>query len=92
MKKNWNLIGNLLGSEKIKQDVTKLIVDCCEFTEASDTADQFNNFFCSVAHDLESRLSTALQSHVTNPNHFYLFDLTVTECSLVIYKSKNHPF
>ena len=93
MKKSWNLIRNLLGSEIKKQDVKKLIVDGCEFTEAPDIANQFNNFFCSVAHDLESRLPTASQSHMNylgrpKPNHFYLFDLTVTECSLVISKLK----
>ena len=60
--------------------------------EASDIADQFNNFF-SVAEDLASQLPSPSQPHsnyisTPYPNNFYLFDLTVSECNNIVSKLK----
>ena len=93
MRKSWNLIRNLLGSDSKKQAIKKISVGGHEFVEASDIAEQFNNFFCSVAEDLASQLPPPSQPHsnfftTPYPNNFYIFDLTVSECNNIISKLK----
>ena len=52
----------LLGTDTKKQDLKKLIVGDCQ-TEASEIADQFNHFFCSVGHGLDSQLLISSVCH-----------------------------
>ena len=94
MKKSWNLIRKLLGTKPKSSDVKKLIVDGSEIVHPADIANCFNDFFSSVANDLEARLPPINHSHssylnVPNPHSFYLFDMNSSECYKIISGMKN---
>ena len=94
MKKSWDLIRKLLGTKSNSSDIKKLIVDGHEIDHPAEIANCFNNFFCSVANDLESRLPPINHSHSSylntpNQHNFYLFDMTSEECMKIVSGMKN---
>ena len=88
MTKKWNLLKKLLGSKTKRNKVTKLVFDDMEYTDPSDIADWFNEYFCSVAEDLASELSPPTGSSsckISNRAHsFYIFEATASEISKII--------
>ena len=88
-KKQWKIINNLMGREsKPKNTINKLIVGERDYEEPFEIAEQFNDFFSSIADNLESALPPPLLDsvfHLDNlENSFYMFPVTESECLSVI--------
>ena len=92
MKKTWNILGELVGSKKSKENVIKLLDESGEITEPKDIANKFAGFFSGVGQNLDSNLESADESpyqHVPrNSNSFYLFPVTDDECLNIIASLK----
>ena len=94
MRKSWSLIHNLLGTKCKKSEIAELFIGDHTYSEPSDIADQLNNYFCSIAEDLASKLPEPTTSsnmpHFENirPNSFYLFPVTTAECIKLINSLK----
>ena len=64
-----------------------------EITDPTILANNLNKYFCSVAENLEEQLPTANRSPISymgqpEPNSFYLFDVTVSECLRIVSNLK----
>ena len=88
MRKKWSLLRKLLGSDSKQQKITKIVIDDIEYSDPSVIADQFNEYFCSVADNLASELSPPSGNSPCNisrrENSFFLFDATVPEINKII--------
>ena len=93
MKKNWNLLKNLLGTNKTKNEIEKIAVDGHEYTDPTGVADQFNNYFCSIADDIAAELPPVTGMPVSNTqqinNSLFLFPVTIDEVEIIINNLKN---
>ena len=91
MKKSWAITRKLLGVDNKKQNVAKLIIDDVEYTDPSNIADHFNNYFSSVADQLDALLpptDTYTPTGFGQVNSFYLSPLTEHECTKIIINLK----
>ena len=92
MKKSWKILGNLLGTEKSKQETICLLDETGEITESQDIADKFADFFEKVGQNLDSVLERNEESPtkniIRNEHSFYLFPVTTEECLNIIANLK----
>ena len=92
MKKSWSLLNHLMGRNKSKQEIVRILDGNAEFTEAHDIANKFADYFSNVGVNLENNLSQTDVSPTThidsNPHSFYLFPATYDECLNVISNLK----
>ena len=56
LRKNWDLLRNLLGSKKKSNFVEELVSDGITFTSQTDIVEKFNDFFTSIANNLDRNL------------------------------------
>ena len=93
IKKTWNIIKNLMGCTNKKNIIDSITFAGKEFSEHCDIAEQFNEYFGSVASKLdnllpEPEISPLLYMGPPKPNSFYLFDISEAECAKIISKLK----
>ena len=93
MKKNWNLLKSLLGTNKTKNDIEKITVDGHMYSDPTGVANQFNNYFCSIADDIAAELPTVTGMPVSYihqiNNSFFLSPVTIDEIDIIINSLKN---
>ena len=92
IRKSWNIMKKLLGSGCKKNTIESIISSGNEYFVESDICNQFNEHFGSIATNLASNFSQNDRSFnylgPPKPNSFFLFDLTLPECSKLISKLK----
>ena len=91
MRKGWQLTRRLLGLNIKKTNIEKIIVGDEECKNPCDIANHFNEYFCSIAEDLDALLPPPTNSRncVRNQlNSFFLSPLTVSECQKLINSLK----
>ena len=66
MKKNWKILKNILGTTKTKNDFDKVIVHNLMYTDPTDIANCFNEYFCSIATELAENLPAVPESETSN--------------------------
>ena len=89
-RKIWELIHDLSDSKKNRQPVSKLTVENITYADQLDIANKFNEFFTNIATDLDSQLpqtnlsQTSTVNITSQNNSFFLFPISVYECSNMI--------
>ena len=91
-KKNWNLINELSGKKRSRNNITELTINDHSYTDETDIANKFVDFFANIATTLDAQLATNQDSPTNfisrNPHSFYLFQATECECENLIKKLK----
>ena len=92
IRKSWEIMKKLLGSSSKKNIIESITCSGIEYFDKADICHQFNEYFGSIAMNLASELPQSDQPFdylgPPKPNSFYLFDLTLPECSKLISKLK----
>ena len=92
MKKSWKILGNLLGTNKTRQETISLLDESGEITDEYAIANKFADFFSSVGQNLDTALPRNLdnpcQNIVRHDRSFYMFPVSHEECSKIISKLK----
>ena len=77
MKKSWKILGNLLGTNKTKQETITLLDETGEITGNLDVANKFADYFSQISTSLDSELEQNDESPynniVRNEHSFYFF-------------------
>ena len=77
MRKSWNTIKSLLGTNIKKCDAELIFDDALTETDRVDRVNQFNDFFTSIGHRLSADIpstSASPTAHIpVNPHSFFLF-------------------
>ena len=94
IRKSWEVIRNITGNSKNKEQIIKLMNDDGEIlTDKTQIANSFIDFFTSIGNHLDSNLdhnNLSPCNYVTeNPRSFYLFPVTVDETEKIISKMKH---
>ena len=89
MKNTWSLIRELMLSNRKISSLDRVIYRNAEYTEQSDIARIFNDYFSNVAIELQSRLPPSqidplASMNPSNPHTLLLNPITPDECSLII--------
>ena len=99
-KKTWSLINNLMGKKRSKP-VKSIVRNNQTLTNDTDIANSMNEFFATVATELDKKLPTLnpnnppinrhnIQQHNNNINQsFFLTPVSINECITVINNLKN---
>ena len=78
---------------KTKNEIEKIAVDGHEYTDPTGVADQFNNYFCSIADGIAAELPPVTGMPVSNTqqinNSLFLSPVTIDEVELIINNLKN---
>ena len=92
MRKSWNLLKNLMGTNSSKKEITSLLNGNSEITDTNEITEIFSDFFSNVGTDLDANLQQSDVSpyrHINrNPYSFHLFPVTPEECLKVIANLK----
>ena len=92
MNKSWKLLGNLIGSNKPRNDIVSILDGSTELTETKDIVEKFAEHFSGVGQNLDSLLpmnNSSPYSYISrNLRSFCLFPVTATECFNIISKLK----
>ena len=56
LKKTWSIINNLLSKNKKSKDIKKIVCNNVTYTCSDDIAKAFNNFFCSIGSNYDSKI------------------------------------
>ena len=93
-KTNWNTLNSLLGRQKKKTEIRKLVFRGETVTDYSNISDKFNEYFSSIGTELDSKLPLPTDSSTEQPlpilpHSFYLFPVSVPEIIKIISKLKN---
>ena len=94
--KNWSKINELMGKSNARTSIQSLNIDGVTYSEISDISNIMNDYFCSVAENLNSTLPTSEEyiNLIDRCNHnFVLSPVSKAECSSIIARlklTKNH--
>ena len=83
IRKNWSKINELMGKSNARTFIQSLNIDGVTYSEISDISNKMNDYFCSVAENLNSTLPTSEEyiNLIDRCNHnFVLSPVSVTEC------------
>ena len=93
IKSTWKIIRNLTSRNTIKSHISELIWNNHVCTGDEEIAEAFNDYFSSVALDLDSRLGNSNTDPLlyvnSNVNSMYLTPLSPHHCSKIIQNLKN---
>ena len=91
LKKSWKIINNLLSKNIKTKEINIIICNNCTYTSNADIANAFNNFFCSIGLDYDSKIpcSELNPCHYINVNHRSYFFLEPVSPFEVEYHIKN---
>ena len=97
VKKSWNTVNNLIGKTSNKNSIKRLVVNGNIIDNNIDISSKFNDFFSSVANDLESKIPISLNQPsyffpIPRQNSFFARRVSVNECSIIISKLKNTKY
>ena len=89
LRLTWKLIKSLISVGSSNKKLKSIFWNNMEFNSDLDIAEAFNNYFCNVAQDLESKLPSSSNdplNYLGPRNNFSLFltPVTPTECSKII--------
>jgi len=96
IRKSWlgmkNLMGSSTSSKTRKINPIRVNNDICY--DHQTIANEFNSYFCSVAHELEAEIPHVQNGDlnspiIRNPCSLFINDITETECSTIIANLKN---
>ena len=92
MKRSWNVIRSLTGSNAQKSDFNRILEDSPSNQSSLDTLNRFNDFFSSIGAKLSSQLNYTNTSESStmqqNPNTFFLFPPNQSEIEIIIQNLK----
>jgi len=93
-KRTWRLIGEVLSKNPSRETVRRLVVGGVEVVDSLAIAEQFNNYFATVAESLSRDVPYCDISPLTYvggdyPGSLFLSPVTDDECRAVILKLKN---
>ena len=97
IKENWKIVNKILGKHSDRKKVRNLIVNEIKITDNKQIAEQFVNYFSTVATKLEQQIPPPDLSYSTffNPsqvNSFFIKPVTVNECIRIIGNLKNSKY
>ena len=96
IKKSWRGIKTLMGrntsSKTHKVNPIKINNEIC--SDHQKIANEFNKYFCSVAHELDNQIPCIQHDEPNfpifrNPHSLFVSNVTSTECSAIIGNLKN---
>ena len=94
IKENWKIVNKILGKHSDRKKVRNLIVNEIEITDGKLIAEEFVNYFSTVATKLDQQTPPPDLSYTTffnpsQPNSFFIKPVTVDECVRIISNLKN---
>ena len=94
MRKNWGFIRSLMGVKLKTKKIENITVDNNEYNNPADIAEQFNEYFSSIATNLADKLPPSSDqfhqiSGTSIQNSFYLTEISLHECLKLILNLKN---
>ena len=91
--KSWNITRELMGINRPKSTIDKMLFDNVEYTQPLDIANQFNRYFCSIGEELDAQLppftNDTNSNFVEQINSFFLKPFEIDECLKLIQELKN---
>ena len=93
MSKTWKLIRGALSQGVSDRSIKSLIIENVEEASEMKIAEEFNNFFSSVAVDLSAGIAEVSLSPLhyiesDMSNSFFMYPVSEAECSEIIAKTK----
>ena len=92
VRKSWTLIRSLMGGKRKCSSVKELVINGVTHTSPSDICESFNEFFTSIAENLENSLPVTdicPLSYITpQPNSFFLSPVSENEILYIISQLK----
>ena len=92
IRKTWDTINSLVNRNLNNRSIIKIINNSQEFVDSVDIAEVFNNYFTTIAEQLDSNLpqiDISPFAHVKpNNSSFFLNPVSPHECSLIIKNLK----
>ena len=94
LKKTWSIINNLLSKNTKSKDINKIIFNNVTYTCSADIANAFNNFFCSIGSNYDSKIPISDISpykfiNIRHPSFFFLEPVSPLEVGFHIKNLKN---
>ena len=94
IRSTWQTIHNLTGRKSSHDAVKNLLWNGVEFSNSNEISNIFNNYFSTVANDLNNELpdndANPLDYLIDNvPSSFFFSPITLYECSEIIKNLKN---
>ena len=92
IKKTWQIVKHLIGSDVGRERVRSLFVDGREIVDTQQIANEFNNYFASIGQELNEEIpiidTCSLQNVKRNANSFFLSEVTPVEVEKLISNLK----
>ena len=94
IKKTWSIFNNLLSKNKKNSDVKKIVCNNITYTCSDDIANAFNNFFCSIGSNYDSKIPNSVLNpckflNVSHSSFFFLEPVSPLEVGYQIKNLKN---
>ena len=94
LKKTWSIINDLLSKNMKNKDINRIICKNVTYTCSVDIANVFNNFFCSIGSDYDSKIPISDNDpcqfiKVNHPTYFFLEPVSPVEVEYYIKNLKN---
>lgn len=89
IRKTWSHIRKILSQSSTRKSVKSLVIDGNEIIDNLEISNKFNEYFTTVALDLDSQLPVSNESplaylNANRPNSLFLYPVSLAECSRVI--------
>ena len=93
LSNTWQLIKSLISNCKSNSCIKKIIWNNVEYDDNNEIANAFNQYFCSVAQDLDSKLPHSDVDPLSylpppNPSSIFMNPISYEECSTIIMSLK----
>jgi copper chaperone CopZ len=95
MKKTWNNIKNLLGQNSVDRSIKSIIVNGREIFDAAEISEHFNNYFSTIATDLNNKIPNSQSDplkdiNVNMPLSFFINPVDAREVASIITNLKKN--
>ena len=97
IKKTWNTIRDLLSQNSTRKNIRSILINNVEVTDPEELANKFNDYFSTIAIELDSQIPPSNNSPLCNmapsrQNSFFIYPVTLAECIDIISKLKNTSY
>lgn len=94
VKRTWNVINDLTNKHKNKQTIKSIIINDDIVTDRGEMAEYFNNYFSSIATELDSLIPPTCTDPLLNMNinsvqSFFMIPASYSEIVNIVKKLKN---
>ena len=93
LKRTWNIIKSLTNNNNTKKRIKEIVVDNKIYNSSIDIANNLNNFFATIAEDLDKKLPPPIENiqlpNLSPQHSFYLRPISNDDCIDIIAKLKN---